>query len=99
MQVALYQIVHKRYTLEKIVKIAHYEDSPYSEHLRRHRLNLEKQIDLLNEVKMVMNAENSLPAREVKEVFRLRRMGLVKVQDDMVMPLCDLYRRYFQERL
>jgi hypothetical protein len=98
-QVALYQIAYQRYTLEKILKEAHYEDGPYSDHLRRHRLNLKKDAELVKETKMVMSADGSLPVREVNEVFRLRSMGLVKVQDDRVMPLCDLYRRYFNERL
>ncbi len=98
-QVALYQIAHKRLTFKEILKVAPYEDGPYSDYLRRHRLNLEKEAELVNEAKRVMSADSSLPVREVKEVFRLRSMGLVKVKDDMVMPLCDLYRRYFNERL
>ncbi|EDN69984.1 conserved hypothetical protein [Beggiatoa sp. PS] len=40
-QVALYQISHNRLTLEKMVKVGPYEEGPYSDHLRRHRLNLE----------------------------------------------------------
>ncbi len=61
-------------------------------------MNLKKDAELVKEVKMVMSADGSLPVREVNEVFRLRSMGLVKVQDDRVMPLCNLYRRYFNER-
>ncbi|MDM8558851.1 AAA-like domain-containing protein [Candidatus Parabeggiatoa sp. HSG14] len=99
LQVALYQIAHKRYTLKKLLKVAPYEDGPYSEHLRRHRLNLEKHVELANEAKRVMSADNPLPASEVNEIFRLRSMGLVKVKDDEVMPLCDLYRQYFNKRL
>jgi len=98
-QVALYQISHNRLTLEKIVKVGPYEDGPYSDHLRRHRLNLEKHPELVNETKMVMSANHPLPIREIKEVFRLRSMGLIKIKDDEVMPLCDLYRRYFNKRL
>jgi len=98
-QVALYHIAHGRYTLEKILEVAPYEDGPYSDHLRRHSLNLKKDAELVKEAKMVMSADSPLPVREVNEVFRLRSMGLVKVQDDRVMPLCDLYRRYFNERL
>ena len=98
-QVALYQIAHKRLTLEQILTVAAYEDGPYSDHLRRHRLNLEKYAELAQEVKRVMGADAPLPVKEVKEVFRLRSMGLVKVQENWVMPLCDLYRRYFNERL
>jgi len=99
LQVVLYQVAHKRYTLEKILKVAPYEDGPFSDHLRRQRLNLKKHTELANEAKLVMNADNPLPVKEVDEIFRLRSMGLVKVKDDMVMPLCDLYRRHFNKRL
>jgi hypothetical protein len=33
------------------------------------------------------------------EAFQLRSMGLVKLQGNDVMPLCDLYRKYFCDRL
>jgi hypothetical protein len=98
-QVVLYQIAHKRYTLEKILKTAPNEDGPFTDHLRRHRLNLKKHTELTNEVKMIMSTDNPLPVAKVEEIFRLRSMGLVKVNNDMVMPLCDLYRRYFNKRL
>ncbi|EDN69985.1 hypothetical protein BGP_2394 [Beggiatoa sp. PS] len=48
---------------------------------------------------MVMSANHLLPVKEIKEVFRLRSMGLIKIKNDEVMPLCDLYRRYFNKRL
>jgi hypothetical protein len=86
-------------TLERIIKTGPYEDGPYADHLRRHRLNLEKHPELVNETKMVMNANYPLPVKEIKEIFRLRSMGLIKIKDNKVMPLCDLYRRYFNERL
>ena len=99
LQVALYHITHNHYTLAKILKIASHEDGPYSEHLRRHRVNLETHPELIKAVKMIMNTEHPLPVAQVNGVFRLRSMGLVKVNGDMVMPLCDLYRRYFNKRL
>jgi hypothetical protein len=98
-QVALYQIAHGRYSLDKIWKVAAYEDGPYSDHLRRHLVNLHKDKKLANEAKVVMDADKPLPVKEVEEVFRLRSMGLIKLENNMVIPLCGLYRRYFNERL
>jgi len=98
-QVALSQITQGQVTLEKLLKIASYEEGPYADHLRRHRVNLEEHTELATEAKKVMTSPYPCPVREVKEVFKLRSMGLVKLENNEVIPLCDLYRRYFGERL
>jgi hypothetical protein len=98
-RVALYQMAKGYYSLEQLLQRADHEDSPYSDHLRRHRLNLENHPQLRTEIKTIMASESPIPVREIKDVFKLRSMGLVKVVDNQVMPLCDLYRRYFNDRL
>lgn len=98
-QVAIYQLTHGQMTLDKLIKIASHEEGPYSDHLRRHRVNLEEHAELATAIKTIVATVDPIPVREVKEVFKLRSMGLVKVIDDQVMPLCELYRRYFGERL
>jgi hypothetical protein len=98
-QVAIYQLTHGQMSLDKLIKIASHEEGPYSDHLRRHRVNLEEHAELATAIKTIVASVDPIPVREVKEVFKLRSMGLVKVIDDQVMPLCELYRRYFGERL
>jgi len=98
-QVAIYQLTQGQMTLEKLIAIASHEEGPYSDHLRRHRVNLEEHAELATAIKTIVTTVDPIPVREVKEVFKLRSMGLVKVIDDQVMPLCELYRRYFSERL
>ncbi|NEQ65437.1 MAG: protein kinase [Symploca sp. SIO2D2] len=97
-RVALYQIARGRMTLEQLLAIAPTEEGPYSDHLRRHLLNLEEDTTLVAAVKEVVAADSPIEIKTA-EAFKLRSMGLVKFQGNAVMPLCDLYREYFRDRL
>jgi serine/threonine-protein kinase len=97
-RVALYQIAKGRMTLEKLLQVAPTEEGPYDDHLRRHLLNLDENAELVAAVKQVMAANKPVEIKAA-EAFKLRSMGLVKFQGNAVMPLCDLYRQYFCDRL
>lgn len=97
-RVALYEIARGRITLEKLQQIAATEESYYGDHLRRHWLNLESDEELLVAIKYVVTADIPVDVGTT-EAFKLRSMGLVKFQGNKVMPLCDLYRQYFCDRL
>jgi hypothetical protein len=97
-RVALYEIARNRITLPKLQQIAATEEGPYSDHLRRHWLNLQTDAELLNAVKQVVTADCAVDVG-AEEAFKLRSMGLVKFQGNDVIPLCDLYRQYFCDRL
>jgi serine/threonine-protein kinase len=97
-RVALHQIARGRMTLEKLLQMAPTEEGPYYDHLRRHLLNLEENAELVAAAKQVV-AANSPVEIKTAEAFKLRSMGLVKFQGNAVMPLCDLYRQYFRNRL
>ncbi len=95
---ALYHIARKKITLEKLLQVAPTEEGPYSDHLRRHLNNLEENPELLTAIKQIIAVDYPVPIG-TKEGFKLRSMGLVKFQGNSVMPLCELYRRYFSDRL
>jgi hypothetical protein len=98
LRVALYQIARKRITLEKLWEIAPTEEGFYSEHLRRHLLNLQEDKDLLAAFKRVVAAEKAVDVGNTA-AFKLRSLGLVKLRGNSVTPLCYLYRQYFGSRL
>lgn len=98
LRAALYQIARNRITLEKLCSIAPTEEGPYSEHLRRHLLNLQADEELLKAFKQVITAKKPVDVGNIA-TFKLRSMGLVKLQGNTVTPLCDLYQQYFSERL
>ncbi|BAT52901.1 hypothetical protein NOS3756_18430 [Nostoc sp. NIES-3756] len=97
-RVALYHIARGRMTLEEVVQVAPTEAGPYNDHLRRHLLNLQDDPELLAAIKNVVKAEQPVDVGTV-EAFKLRSMGIVKFQGNKIMPLCQLYRQYFRDRL
>ncbi len=97
-RVALYEIARNRITFPKLQQIAATEEGPYSDHLRRHWLNLQTDAELLDAIKQVVTADCAVDVGTT-EAFKLRSMGLVKFQGNDVIPLCDLYRQYFCDRL
>ncbi|HEY9853135.1 MAG TPA: AAA-like domain-containing protein, partial [Leptolyngbyaceae cyanobacterium] len=97
-RVALYEIARNRITLDRLLEIAPTEEGPYHDHLRRHLLNLENDASLAAALKEVVQASNPIQIKP-SDAFKLRSMGLVKFQGNAVMPLGDLYRTYFCDRL
>ncbi|BAY25726.1 hypothetical protein NIES2100_55330 [Calothrix sp. NIES-2100] len=93
-RVALYEIARGRITFPKLQQIAATEEGPYSDHLRRHWLNLQTDAELLAAIKQVVTADSPVDVG-AEAAFKLRSMGLVKFQGNDVIPLCDLYRQYF----
>jgi len=95
---ALYKIAHDKMTLEQLLKKAPTEEGPYNDHLRRHLVNLEQDAQLRAAIKKVVAKRKPIEI-DSTEAFKLRSMGLIKLQDNAVMPLCNLYRDYFSKRL
>lgn len=97
-RMALYKIARAEMTLEELLRIAPTEEGLYCEHLRRHLLNLEENQELLLAMRQVV-AVNDPVRIDTGTAFKLRSMGLVKQKGNDVLPLCDLYRQYFRDRL
>jgi len=97
-RVALYQIARGRMTWQQLEQTAPTEAGAYSDHLRRHLLNLQEDEQLLTAFKEVIAADAAVDVGTTA-AFKLRSMGLVKFQGNKVMPLCNLYRKYFSDRL
>ncbi|NEQ53697.1 MAG: adenylate cyclase [Leptolyngbya sp. SIO3F4] len=98
MRAALYQLARGRISLTQLMEEAPTEGGLYSDHLRRHLLNLEADQDLLNAFKQVIPTYRPVQIGST-EAFKLHSMGLVKYDGNAVVPLCGLYRQYFQSRL
>lgn len=95
---ALYEIVRGKLTLERFTEIAPTEEGLYSDHLRRHLENLQSNPSLA--VAMWQVVTTNAPTRiDAGLGFQLYSMGLVKQQGNDVLPLCNLYRIYFRDRL
>ncbi|MBD2028168.1 AAA-like domain-containing protein [Leptolyngbya sp. FACHB-711] len=97
-RVALYHLARNEMTLDKLLEVAPTEEWVYGEHLRRHLLNLEDDAHLIAAFRQVLAAEKPVRVKSA-EAFKLVSMGLVRYQGNDVIPLCNLYRQYFRDRL
>jgi transcriptional regulator with XRE-family HTH domain len=94
-RLALYNIARQHITLTQLLQTAPTEAGIYNDHLRRLELILAEQPELGEAMREVV--ASSIPVR-IKTVpkFKLQGIGLIKLQDDEVMPSCELYRQYFR---
>ncbi len=97
-RLALYHLGIGDISLEQLLQEAATESGIYSDHLRGHLENLENHPELANAMKQVISA-NEAVRLEVKQTFKLDSMGLIKRLGNDVIPSCELYRRYFCDRL
>ncbi|MGK7882316.1 MAG: AAA-like domain-containing protein [Crocosphaera sp.] len=97
-RVALYEIARERMTWQDFLSVAPTDEGIYQGHLRRHLWNLKRNESLLMAYKQVVATDHPVQIGS-SEGFKLKSMGLVKFQGNKVMPLCELYRRYFRNRL
>ena len=97
-RVALYQVARKQTTLNDLLTVAPTDAGPYGDHLRRHLWNLEQREDMAEAAKRVMASDAPVRIESI-QAFQLHSMGIVHLQENNVVPRCDLYRRYFSDRL
>jgi transcriptional regulator with XRE-family HTH domain len=96
-RLALYHIALGMELVE-LVNNAPTESGLYSEHLRRHFWNLEQNPHLSIAMKAVVEADAPLKLNSI-DAFHLNSMGLVYIQRNECVPMCNLYRLYFRDRL
>lgn len=97
-QLALDRIRRRDITLEQLLQTAPTEAGIYSDHLRRHWGKLQQHLELAAAFSEVVQTDSWVNIQSDR-VFKLYGMGLVKLQENSVMPRCDLYRLYFRDRL
>lgn len=97
-RVALYQVAREETTLDKLLTVAPTEAGPYGDHLRRHWWNLEQRVEMAEAAKRVVASAGPVRLEPI-QAFQLHSMGIVHLQGNEVIPRCDLYRRYFSDRL
>lgn len=93
-QMALYQLRQQDMNLEQLKQQLLPPDGIYSDHLQRQLRYLQQYPELIAALMQVMTS--STPTKlELVQAFRLQSMGLVQVNNQLVMPSCELYRQYF----
>jgi len=95
---ALYEIACGLLNLEQFLQIAPTEEGIYGDHLRHHLFNLTADPNLEAAMKQVIASSHPVQL-EANLAFKLRSLGLVELRGNDVIPLCNLYRLYFKDRL
>ncbi|ACK72189.1 conserved hypothetical protein [Gloeothece citriformis PCC 7424] len=83
---------------EQLLQEAPTQGGIYGFHLRRHWDNLQKQPELAQGMKTVVNSHEGVQL-EPTLAYKLESMGLVSLEGDLVKPSCELYQRYFSDNL
>lgn len=85
-------------TLEEFLRTAITEISPYHNYLEELLSILQQNSNLASAFKQVV--DSATPIRvDSASVFQLYSMGLIEVEEQGVVPSCELYRQYFRNRL
>jgi len=95
---ALYHIATSDLTLEQFLEIAPTEEGLYEDHLYRHLLILEENKQLKSAMLKLVNSDEAVTLEPIY-AFKLKSMGLAESKGNKVIPLCNLYRIYFSDRL
>jgi serine/threonine-protein kinase len=95
---AIYYLSRQEITLEELLQTAYTESGIYSDHLRGHLLNLLEQPELVTAMQRVVDATTPVQL-EPMQAFKLQSLGLVRLEGNNAKPWCNLYARYFCDRL
>jgi hypothetical protein len=95
---AFYHLRRQDVTLEQLRQTAATEAGIYSDHLRRHLLNLRLYPQLVESLRQVVVKSKPVEL-EAEPAFKLESMGLITLQGNEATPRCELYRSYFQDHL
>jgi hypothetical protein len=82
--------------VEELFSQATDDNGPFGDHLRYYLLRLQRKPDLVTALRQVIEQRGN---GDELLVHRLEAGGLVRRQGNKVVPRCDLYARYFGERL
>ncbi|MEG3845875.1 AAA-like domain-containing protein [Microcoleus sp. herbarium19] len=93
-RLAMYEISCGKISLTQLLENAASESGIYSSHLRKHLEILQHNPELALALKKVVNSGEPVELDSM-QIYKLHSMGIVRRQNNYVMPRCNLYREYF----
>ena len=93
-RLAMYEISCGNIALNQLLENAASESGIYSNHLRKHLEILQHNPELALALKKVVNSAEPVELDSM-QIYKLHSMGIVRRQNNYVMPRCSLYREYF----
>ena len=96
-RLAMYRIAVQETNLDELLQKATTAESIYNNHLLRLENVLQRQPELKQAMQEIAGGNYSIPlTKEVR--FKLYSLGVVKLEDDQVIPRCRLYEKYFLQK-
>ncbi|WP_346292273.1 AAA-like domain-containing protein [Sphaerothrix gracilis] len=93
-----YHLRRQDLTLAALLETGPTEAGIYSDHLRRHLLNLKRYPELATACREVVRRSRPVDL-EADLAFKLESMGLIRLQRNEATPRNSLYQQYFREHL
>ncbi len=97
-RLSLYHLARQDLTWQELMTNAASETGLYRDHLRRQWWHLQQQEDLVPAFREILKAENGSVVDSTVG-FKLHSLGLITLDGNLAKVRCDLYRRYFGDRL
>jgi AAA-like domain len=97
-RLALYYLIRDKLSLAEFLQQAPTQSGVYSEHLQSYLVDLREHPELEAAFQKVLLAEAPVQIETIA-AYKLYRMGLVRLENDLVAPSCQLLRLYFRDRL
>ena len=91
-----YLLVTEDLTWTELMGVAALDQGPFGDHLRRQQWLLRDELELRLALKQVIEQQQ---CDDEMALFRLLQSGLIKGSGDFYTCRCDLYRRYFKDKL
>jgi hypothetical protein len=97
-QLALYHLWHQDVTFDQLLQPEAIATGIYAEHLQRQLWNLQQSPELATAFSKVVDSSQPVELNLV-HAFKLQSLGLVRLQSNQAISSCNLYARYFRDRL
>lgn len=97
-RLAFYSLSTQKITFQDLLEKAPTSSGIYRSYLQRLLVMLQQHPELANLYKLLVSTESPIQL-DTLSVYKLESIGLVKLIEDRVIPRCQLYRRYFRDRL
>jgi hypothetical protein len=98
LNLAFCHLVTQNNNIEKIIQEAATDTGIYGDHLRSLLITLQQHPELTSAYKHVINIIEPVTLNSLA-AYELESIGLVKLKGNQTLPMCELYRLYFRDRL
>ena len=95
---AFYHIAQGGKDWDNLLTQASTDEGIFKEHLHRHLWMLQQHPELSAALQQVLNQPDAVNLPQ-KQAFKLNSLGLVALEGNQVRVSCELYQRYFSDRL